>query len=144
MDQNLALDTGASGGNNTIKLISPSSLSRVGTITLAYPDALAALSESFRTDLGGAAVIDVQGDVQSIRGQSANGMFFNDTGNLATIKIQRVANSTIVGQPISHIKVPSRSNSTFLTSAREVVNRNGATQVLNIQPIGPLSSANNG
>ena len=35
------------------------------------------------------ALIDIQGDVQSVRGSTANGMFLNDTGNLATIKIQR-------------------------------------------------------
>jgi hypothetical protein len=143
VDQNLALDTGVSGGHNTLKLYAPSSLSSRGTIKLDYPDLLTGLSQSFRTDLGGAAVIDIQGDVQSIRGQSANGMFLNDTGNLATVKIQRVDNSTIVGQPISHITVARRNNATtFLTSAREVGNRNGAMQVQNIQPIGPLSPAN--
>jgi hypothetical protein len=142
VDQNLALDIGVSGGDNTLKLVSPSSLSTVGTIKLAYPDLLSGLSQSFRTDLGGAAVVDIQGDVQSIRGKSANGLFLNDTGNLATIKIQRVDNSTIVGQPISHITVPSRRNATFLTSDREVGNRNGAMQVPNIKPIGPLSSGN--
>ncbi len=137
VDQNLALDTGVTNGKNNIKLLSPSSLSTQGTITLNYPDLLSGLSESFRTDLGGTALIDIQGDVQSVRGNTANGMFLNDTGNLATIKIQRVDNSTIVGQPISHIQVPHRSNATFLTSSREVGNRNGAMQVLNIQPIGP-------
>ena len=117
VDQNLALDAGVSGGNNVIKLYSPSSLSSKGTITLAYPDLLEGLSQSFRTDLGGVALIDIQGDVQSVRGDTANGVFLNDTGNLATIKIQRaVNNSTIVGQPISHIEVPSRTNTTFLTS----------------------------
>ena len=47
--------------------------------------------------------------MQSIRGNSANGMFLNDTGNLATVKIQRLDNSTIVGQPLSHIETTSRS-----------------------------------
>jgi hypothetical protein len=137
VDQNLALDTGVFGGNNVIKLLSPSSLSTQGTIALDYPDLLSGLSESFRTDLGGTALIDIQGDVQSVRGNSVNGMFLNDTGNLATFKIQRVDNSTVVGQPISHIQVPRRYNATFLTSSREVGNRNGAMQVLNIKPIGP-------
>jgi outer membrane protein assembly factor BamB len=137
VDQNLALDTGVSNGNNNIKLLSPSSLSTQGSITLDYPDLLTGLSQSFRTDLGGTALIDIQGDVQSVRGNSVNGMFLNDTGNLATIKIPRVDNSTIVGQPISHIQVARRYNATFLTSSREVGNRNGAMQVLNIKPIGP-------
>jgi hypothetical protein len=141
VDQNLALDTGVSGGQNTIKLYAPSSLSSRGTIKLKYPDLLTGLSQSFRTDLGNVALIDIQGDVQSVRSVSANGMFFNDTGNLATIKIQHVENSTIVGQPISHIVTTSRKNATFLTSAREAGNRNGATQVANIQPIGPTGNA---
>ena len=139
VDQNLALDTGVFGGNNNIKLLSPSSLSTVGSITLAYPDLLTGLSQSFRTDLGGTALIDIQGDVQSVRGKTVNGMFLNDTGNLATIKIQRVDNATVVGQPISHIQVARRFNATFLTSSREVGNRNGAMQVLNIKPIGPTN-----
>lgn len=137
VDQNLALDTGVVGGKNILKLYSPSSLSTKGTISLDYADPLSGLSQSFRTDLGGVAIIDIQGDVQSVRGNSANGLFLNDTGNLATIKIQHINNSTIVGQPISHIVTLSRNNATFLTSAREVGNRNGATQVYNIQPIGP-------
>jgi hypothetical protein len=142
VDQNLALDVGVSGGKNVLKLYAPSTLSSKGTITLNYPDALTGLSESFRTDLGNVALIDIQGDVQSVRGNTANGMFLNDTGNLATIKIQHVNNSTIVGQPLSHIDYKSLSNATVLSSAREVGNRNGVMQVLNIQPIGPMSASN--
>jgi hypothetical protein len=144
VDQNLALDTGLSGGHNTLKLYAPSSLSSRGTIRLDYPHLLTGLSQSFRTDLGGVALIDIQGNVQSVRGNTANGMLFNDTGNLATIKIQRVVNSTIVGQPISHIVTTSRKDATFLTSARLAGNRNGAMQVANIQPIGPTSPNING
>ncbi len=143
VDQNLALDTGVSHGNNVIKLLSPSTLAQRGTIALNYGYPLVALSESFRTDLGGAALIDVQGNIQSIRGQRANGMFLNDTGNLATVKIQNIANSTIVGQPLSHVQSPRRTNTTIYTSAREVGNRNGATQVFNIQPIGPTTPQSN-
>jgi hypothetical protein len=147
VDQNLALDSW-DGKKNTIKLYSPSSLTPKGTISVKnsnnqdFTDPLTSLSGTFRTGLGSAAVIDVQGNVQSIRSQSANGMFLNDTGNLATVKIQRIDNSTIVGQPLSHIVSTQRNTATILTSAREVGNRNGAMQVQNIQPIGPLSPAN--
>jgi hypothetical protein len=144
VDQNLALDTGVSGGHNTLKLYAPSTLSSRGTIKVNYPDLLTGLSQSFRTDLGGVALIDIRGDVQSVRGNTANGMLFNDTGNLATIKIQNVVNSTIVGQPISHIVTRSRKDATFLTSTRLAGNRNGAMQVANIQPIGPMSPNING
>jgi hypothetical protein len=144
VDQNLALDTGVSGGHNTLKLYAPSSLSSRGTIRLAYGNLLTGLSESFRTDLGGPALIDVQGNIQSVRSTTADGMFLNDTGNLATVKIQHINNSTIVGQPVSHLDFNSRTNTNVFTSARLAGNRNGATQVFNIQPIGPLSSSNNG
>jgi hypothetical protein len=138
VDQNLALDTGASGGTNVLKLYTPNTLTSRGTITLDYPNLLTGLSQSFRTDLGGPAVIDVQGDIQSVRGNSADGMFLNDTGNLATVKIQHIHNSTIVGQPISHLDFKSRSDTNAFSSSRLIGNRNGVTQVLNIQPIGPL------
>lgn len=144
VDQNLVLDTGVFGGKNVLKLLSPSSLAPRGAISLSYARPLDAISESFRTDLGGSALIDVQGNIQSIRGNRANGMFLNDTGNLATIKIQSIANSTIVGQPLSHVDSARRTNTTIYTSAREVGNRNGATQILNIQPIGPTSPQGNG
>ncbi len=139
VDGSLALDTGASNGTNTIKLYAPTSLSSRGTITLAYSDLLAGLSQSFRTDLTGSALIDIQGDVQSIRGGTANGMVLNDTGNLALVKLQSLDNSTIVGQPISHLEIKNRSNETVLSSARLVDNRNGVMVQSNIQQIGPLS-----
>ena len=138
VDGSLALVTGASGGTNTVKLYAPTSLTSRGTISLAYSDLLAGLSTTFRTDLGGSALIDIQGDVQTIRGGTANGMVLNDTGNLALVKVQQVNNSTIVGQPISHLEIKSRSNTTVLSSAREVDNRNGVMVQSNIQQIGPL------
>ena len=57
-----------------------------GTFTFDYPDALTGLSESFRPDLVGSALIDIQGTVQSIRGGTATGMVLNDTGNLNLVK----------------------------------------------------------
>ncbi len=140
VDQNLALDTGTSGGKNTIKLLAPTSLATRGVISIAYADPLTGLSQSFRTDLGGVALIDIQGNVQSIRGNTANGVFLNDTGNLATIKVQHLINTTIVGLPISHIDTASRKNVNFFTSSRLVGNRNGAYQVSTIQPIGPVGN----
>jgi hypothetical protein len=142
VDQNLALDTGVSGGKNVLKLYVPSTLASRGTITLDYGDLLTGLSESFRTDLGGPALIDVQGDIQSVRSTTADGMLLNDTGNLATVKIQHINNSTIIGQPVSHVDFKSRTNTNVFTSSRLAGNRNGVTQVAKIQPIGPMSPSN--
>jgi lipoprotein-anchoring transpeptidase ErfK/SrfK len=139
VDSSLALVMGASKGTNTINLYVPSSSTSNGSLTLNYADLLTGLSQNFRTDLGGSALIDIQGDVQSIRGGSANGMVLNDTGNLALVKLQQIANSTIVGQPISHLQIKNRTNTTFLSSARLVDQRNGVKVQSNIQPIGPLS-----
>ena len=71
-----------------------------GTLTLNYPDLLTGLSEAFRPDLTSSALIDIQGDVQSVRGSSATGMVLNDNGNLNLVKFASVSNSTIVGQPV--------------------------------------------
>jgi hypothetical protein len=142
IDGSLALVAGASNGTNTIKLYSPTSLTSRGTISLAYSDLLTGLSASFRPDLTGSALIDIQGNVQSIRGGTANGMVLNDNGNLALVKLKQLTNSTIVGQPISHLDIKSRSNVSVLSSAREVDNRNGVQVQSNIQQIGPLSLIN--
>ena len=69
IDQSLALLASAAGGTDTLNLYGSSSSTR--RLTLNYADPLASLSESFRPDLTGSALIDIQGNVQSIRGGSA-------------------------------------------------------------------------
>ena len=144
IDQSTALVNGISNGANTVQLSS-------GTITLDYPDLLVALSEAFRPDLAGSALIDIQGDVQSVRGSTATGMVLNDTGNLNLLQFGSVTNSTIIGQPVSHLNIQSRSNVTVLTPSRTITTststtdndgRNGVTVDRRLQPIGPLSQPN--
>ncbi len=135
IDQSLALVTGASGGTNTVN-------TENGTFTFYYPNALAGLSESFRPDLVGAAVIDIQGTVQSIRGTTATGMVLNDTGNLNLVKFRTVANSTIVGQPVGHIQFKSRSHVSIMTPTRDVAGRNGVIVNSKLVQIGPLTQPN--
>jgi hypothetical protein len=132
VDQSLAGVIGLANGANTVAF-------EYGTITLQYPDLLVGLSESFRTDLTDSALIDIQGSVQSIRGRQASGMVLNDTGNLNLVKFAQVANSTIVGQPVGHVQIASRSNVTILSSRRAVGDRNGVTVDSSLHPIGPLS-----
>ena len=54
-------------------------------------------------DGGGAqtATIVIQGDVQSIRVGTANGLIVDDEGNLNLVKANRISNSTIAGQPLA-------------------------------------------
>jgi hypothetical protein len=136
IDQSLALVTGASDGTNTINLSSG------GSIALNYSDLLAGLSEAFRPDLATTALIDIQGDAQSIRGNSATGMVLNDNGNLNLVKFASATNSTIVGQPVSHVQIQKRSHVTVLTPTRTVGGRNGVLVDSNLNPIGPLSQTN--
>ena len=135
IDQTLALVTSAGGGTNTLT-------TETGKITLIYPNPLAGLSETFRPDLVGSALIDIQGTVQSIRGGSASGMVLNDTGNLNLVKFQSVDNSTIVGQPVSHIEIAKRTHVTILTPSRAVHGRNRVTVDKGLQRIGPLTQPN--
>ncbi len=132
VDQSLAMLEGLSNGANTLSLSS-------GIVALDYPNLLGAVSESFRTGLSGAAIIDVQGDVQSFRGQSAAGLVLNDTGNLNLVKLDSLSNSTIVGQPISHLEIKSRSASNVLSTKRDVGTRNGVDVSNSLQPIGPIT-----
>jgi hypothetical protein len=145
VDQALAAVTGLvydSNGQaiaNRVGLISTITLSNRGTIQLNYPNRLTGLSEAFRPDLVGSALIDIQGNVQSIRGNTATGMVINDTGNLNLLKFQRVSNSTILGQPFGHVEIGKRSNVSIVSSPRSVDGRGGVTVVKNLRVVGPLS-----
>jgi hypothetical protein len=146
IDQSLALLAAPASGpgtTNTVNLFTPGSSSSSASVTINnFTDPLAALSESFRPDLAGSALIDIQGNVQSIRGSSATGMVLNDSGNLNLIKFGNVTNSTIIGQPVSHVQIARRSNLTILTPTRTVDGRNDVTVNKNLQQIGPLSQPN--
>jgi hypothetical protein len=144
VDSNLALGIppATTPGMQTVVLLSPSSGSPVGAITLTVANPLVALSGTFRPDLSGSALIDIQGDVQSVRGGSATGMVLNDTGNLNLVKFLTLSDSTIVGQPLGHVEVASRRGGvTMLSPSRTLANpqRNGVMVLSNLQQIGPLS-----
>ena len=135
IDQSVAGVLGVFNGTNKI-------LTSSGTLTLDYADLLTGLSAAFRPDLTRSALIDIQGDVQSIRGSSATGAVINDNGNLNLVKFASVANSTIVGQPVGHLQILNRSHVTVLTPSRTAGARNGVTVDANLNPIGPLSQTN--
>ena len=90
----------------------------------------------------GAALIDIQGTVQSIRGNTANGMVLNDTGNLNLVKFRFRDDSTIVGQPIGHIQIQETlKHVSILTPSRTAAGRNGVTVNKSLNQIGPLDTA---
>ncbi len=132
----------------------PVSLSKRGAITLDTTDPITDLSESFRPDLNGSAttatgpaLIDVQGNIQSVRGQTATGLVLNNTGYTNLIRIGKISTSTILAQPIGHILTPpsKRSNDVILisTNNREFGRRGGINyMVANLYQVGPLSLTN--
>jgi hypothetical protein len=154
VDSNLAVVINPPA-SNLVALVNPTTGASVGGISLMdstgaapYPDPIIALSSTFRPDLSGTAanntgpaLIDIQGDVQSFRGRQATGMVFNDTGNLNLVKFVTVTNSTIIGQPLSHVQIDHTANVTLLTPARTLLDptRGGVTVDPNLQQIGPLS-----
>jgi hypothetical protein len=139
IDQNLALLTGLQNGKNIITLYSPSNLSAVNAIFLNDPNQLTDLSESFRPDLVDTALLDIQGNLQSLRATSAEGFVMNVEGYANLVKIHRTSDSTFVALPFAHAQLPVRSNVTILSSPRSVDDRNGVTVENNLQPVGPLS-----
>ena len=92
-------------------------------------------------------MIDVQGNIQSLRGLTANGLVLNDTGYLNLIRTGQISNSTILAQPIGHMQTPpaQRSNDVLLisTNNRDFGKRGGVnTLVSSLYQIGPLSLTN--
>jgi hypothetical protein len=160
IDSNLALGLlPATPGTDLVALVNPSTgspLSRFNpltmsaqplTVKLTYPDPIVAYSGTFRPDLSSpkapSALIDIQGDVQSIRGGSANGLVLNDSGNLNLVKFVNLDRSTIIGQPIGHIVVTHKLvDVTMLTPNRNVAGRGGVKVVPGLQQIGPLAFTN--
>lgn len=139
VDQSLALITGVANGKNTVALLNPETLASNGTLTLDSPNLLTGLSESFRPDLANSALIDVQGNVQSLRAKDATGMVFNVAGFINLAKIHRASNSVLIGQPFGHAEIPRRSNVDIISSPRPVDGRNGVVVDKNIKQIGPLT-----
>lgn len=140
VDQNLAIVTGVDDGQNVVSLFAPENLSSQGSFRLNVPNLLTGLSESFRPDLVDAALVDVQGNLQSFRADSARGLFLNDLGAINLVKIKEASDTTIVGLPVGHVAIPRRSNVTILSTGRNlIVDRNGVTIDDTLRPVGPLS-----
>ncbi len=137
-EQNLGLVTGVVNGQNVVQLYTPSNGS-AGTVLLNNPNQLASISSSFHPELAGAALVDVQGNLQSFTGKSAHGLAINDNGNLNIVRIRSLSDSTIVGQPFSHLQVASRHNVVVITPNRSVGTRGGVIVDPNLKPLGPLS-----
>jgi hypothetical protein len=139
VEANLALVTGQSGGQNTVTLYAPGSFANRGTIRLNDANPLTGLSSSFHPELVDSALIDIQGNVQSIRIKDAQGMVLNDAGNLNLLQINDASNSTAVGQPLTHLNITRRTNVTAVSTVRTPGTRGDVTVKANLGELGPLS-----
>ncbi len=145
IDLNLALNTTNAltlPGTNTITLYSPSNFAKVTSVTLNNtPNLLSAITGTFRPGLDGAALVDINGNTQSFRATDATGMVFNGLGNTNLVKIHSLTDSTIIGYPLAHLKIPaaSRINDVIVSTSRTPGMRNGVTVLSNFRPTGPLT-----
>jgi hypothetical protein len=139
VDQNLAIVTNVANGTNVVTLLNPTTLATTGTAKLDDPNPLKGLSESFRPDIQGTALIDVQGNVQSLRALDSQGLVFNTAGYIYLAKINVAADTTIVALPFGHAQMPNRTNTIIESSSRTVDGRNGVTVVPGLEQAGPLS-----
>lgn len=143
LDLLLALVTNfnSAAGTSEVSLYNPQSFARTGIVTLMNPHALTGLTSAFYPDIDGTALIDVQGNIQSFRSNSTQGMVLNDLGTLNLLKIHRAVDSTVIGYPISHVEVANRNNVALISTSRPdgVDARGGVIVEKDRRPTGPLS-----
>lgn len=144
LGQSLALVTGlatdaAGHTTNTVSLYSPQSFAKMGTVALNDRNRLSGLSETFYPALAGAALVDVQGNTQSFRAKTAQGLVFNGEGNVNLVKIDSAVDTTVLGYPFGHAAIPRRSNVIIVSSRRVIHDRNGVSEQPGLKPTGPLS-----
>ncbi len=138
LDSTLALDTGVANGVNVIAKLTPSTLALTGTFTLNDPNVLADLSQSFHPELANSALIDVQGNLQTLSAHDANSLVLNDSGNLNLLQINQAFNSSVVGLPFGHVDIQNRNNVAILTNSRLVGDRGDVIVNSGTTQMGPL------
>ena len=130
VDRSLAVNTVGQNSSgavpNTVRLFGQINLGSRASIVIDYPNQLSDLSESFRPDLAGTVLIDVQGNIQSVRGSDATGLVLNNAGNLNLVAFRRMSNSTIIGEPVGHVRITKRDNVSISSTARTVGGRHVA------------------
>ena len=143
LNQNLAIVTSVSNGQNVVSLYNPDTAAQNGSFTLNDPNLLTDLTPSFHPELAGAALVDVQGNLRSFRAIDAKGLVINESGFLNLVQIQKAVDTQVIGQPIGHANIPVRKNVLLLSSGRDVGYRSGVIAIPSLQPVGPLSLPDN-
>ena len=138
VDQLVARVVGVEDGQNVVNLVNRNTLASAGTVRLNYPNRLAGLSESFRPDLAGKAVFDIQGDVQAFLANQAQGLVLNDLGTLYLLGLGRARDSFVAGFPVAHVFIGQRQNVRIISPVIRGGTRGGVELIPNLQPLGPL------
>jgi hypothetical protein len=138
IDQLIARVVGIDNGQNVVNLVNRNTLARAGSVRLDYPNLLAGLSESFRPELAGKSVFDIQGDVQAFLANDARGLVLNDLGTLHLLGIGRARDSFIAGFPVAHVFLGQRQNVRIISPVIRGGTRGGVELIPNLQPLGPL------
>jgi hypothetical protein len=135
----LAIDNFTASTGNVLNLYSVNNLKNQGTVTLADPNPLADLTQSFHPEISNTALIDVQGNVQVFNAKTATGMVLNVAGNFDQLNINNASDSNVIGLPFSHVNIPVRNNVSIVTNDRLVIEgRNGVTVNAGQTQVGPL------
>ncbi|MFO0957368.1 MAG: hypothetical protein U0800_07855 [Isosphaeraceae bacterium] len=156
IEQNLALWTGSTivndaGGNpqsvnNQISLYNSAATSAPFFANASFPTALGytitGLGESFHPELVGASIIDVQGNLRSLRASSIRGGVINVNGQLQTLTVGTLSQSTVVGRPLAHVQVFRRGDNVNLYSTPIRKGTRGGVRIFSVnvlRPFGPLN-----
>lgn len=156
IEQNLALWTGssivndASGNpsyvNNQISMYNSAATGAPFFANASFPTSLGytitGLGESFHPELVGASIIDVQGNLRSLRANSIRGAAINVNGGFQTLTVGSIAQSTVVGRPLYHVQVFRRGDNVNLYSTPIRKGNRGGVQLFSVnvlRPFGPLN-----
>ncbi|RUL88681.1 hypothetical protein [Tautonia sociabilis] len=140
VDQLVARVVGVVDGKNVVNLVNRNTLQGGATVSLNYPNRLAGLSESFRPQLRGSAVFDIQGDTQAFLANDARGLVLNNLGTLYLLGLGRARDSFVAGYPVAHVFIGARQNVRIISSAIRGGTgvRNDIELIPNLPPIGPI------
>ena len=144
IENSLARLNGVVNGRNLISLVDPSTLNTVGIRTLDYPTPLSGLSESFYPTTRGSSLIEIQGNLRRYIGTTAQGLILNARSAVNLVAIDEAINSTIIGRPLNHVAIPSRTNVALLSTPRDTTGLEFDSPIVvlpNLPPVGPVRVA---
>ena len=125
----------------------PTSTNIVGTKQLGAPGPVSGIPGVLlnvgrilgRTDLNAPALIDIQGNLQALKGSTASDLVLNDQGDLGLVSLKQASDSVIIGFPYGHVNIGQRQSVQIVSTSRVVGNRAGVNVQPNLTPVGPLS-----